>query len=39
MECYAFAAAVNVVVSHDMDPYSRVLECRLETDNDRSPAA
>ncbi|SFI66787.1 hypothetical protein SAMN05216304_103101 [Bosea sp. OK403] len=39
MECYACAAVVHAVFSHDMGSYSRFLECRLKTDNDRSPAA
>ncbi|MDR6871394.1 hypothetical protein J2Y55_002406 [Bosea sp. BE125] len=39
MECYAFAAAVYAVFSYDMGFNSRFLECRLKTDDDRSPAA
>jgi hypothetical protein len=39
MECYAVAAVVYAVFGYDMDSYSRFLECRLKTDNDRSPTA
>lgn len=39
MECYAFAAVVHVVFSYDMGSDCRFLECRLKTDDDRSPTA